>query len=365
MSIAVVPESSISNGRIKFPADRQFVNSGLYYPETRGLTLTGKLEDNSTGDPLPRTLVNLSILGRGRDFMAMQTDSAGRFFFALPDYTGSRDLFLCASNIGSSDTKILVDNDFCKIPVHIPSGIFILTPQERETAFNMALNVQLESHFRIDSIPDVQTDHSEDQAFYGKPDDILYIDDYIQLPTLEEYFNGLPTLAKVKKRKGEKFFRVIGTSNELTDIDPLILVDLVAIDDPAKILSIPPANISRIEIVTGLYVKGDQKYGGIVNIISRRSDFAGIDLPSSGVFINYGFLSDSSHYPKIHPPLSHSPDTRNTPCWYPQLVLENGNAAKVSFTTSDTPGRYLIILTGITTGGETFRQTAAFEVLKY
>jgi hypothetical protein len=341
------------------------VNSGFYYPETRGLSITGKLEDNATGDPIPRTLVNLSILGRGRDFMAKQTDSAGRFFFALPDYTGSRDLFLCVENTGYSDPKILVDNDFCTIPVRIPTNVFTLTRQERETAYNMALNVQLESHFRVDSIPDPQIDQSEDQAFYGKPDDILYIDDYIQLPTLEEYFNGLPTLAKVRKRKGEKFFRVIGASNELTDIDPLTLVDLVAIDDPSKILSIPPANISRIEVVTGLYVKGDQTYGGIINIISRRGDFAGIDLPSSGVFINYGFLSDNSHHPEIHPPLAHSPDTRNTLCWYPQLVLDNDNAAKVSFTTSDTPGRYLIILTGITTGGETFRQTAAFDVLEH
>jgi len=363
LTLAVVPEFSISANRVMLPDDRKFVNNNFYYPETRGLSITGKLEDNATRDPIPRTLVNLSILGRGRDFMAMQTDSAGRFFFALPDYNGSRDLFLCVENTGSSDPKILVDKDFCTIPVHIPSGIFTLTRQERETAYNMTLNVQLESYFRADSISDRQVDQNEDQAFYGKPDDILYIDDYIQLPTLEEYFNGLPTLAKVRKRKGEKFFRVIGASNELTDIDPLTLVDLVAIDDPAKILSIPPANISRIEIVTGLYVKGDQTYGGIINIISRRSDFAGIDLPSSGVFINYGFLSDTSHYPEIRPPLPHSPDTRNTLCWYPKLVLDNGNAAKVSFTTSDTPGRYLIILTGITAGGETFRQTATFDVL--
>jgi hypothetical protein len=37
----------------------------------------------------------------------------------------------------------------------------------------------------------------------------------------------------------------------------------------------------------------------------------------------------------------------------------------ITFTTSDTPGRYLIILNGINTRGETLRQTAAFEVLKY
>ena len=365
LSLAVVPEFSVSANRVRFPESRKYENNGFYYPETRGLSITGKLEDNITGDPLPRALVNLSILGRGRDFMAMQTDSLGRFFFSLPDYTGFRDLFLCGENISSAEPKILVDNDFCTIPVHIPTNIFTLTRQERETAYNMAVNVQLESCFWVDAIPDAQIVHIEDQAFYGKPDDILYIDNYIQLPTLEEYFNGLPTLAKVRKRKGEKYFRVISTQNELADINPLTLVDLVAIDDPSRILAIPPVNISRIEIVSGLYVKGDQTYGGIINIITKHGDFGGINLPSSGVFINYGFLSDSSRHPKTLTPLLHTPDTRNTLCWNPHFVINNSNRVKLSFTTSDTPGRYLIILNAINTKGETLRQITAFEVLKY
>jgi hypothetical protein len=364
LSLAVVPEFSISANRVKLPENGQFGESVFFYPETRGLSITGKLIDNTTGYPLTSTLVNLSIIGRGRDFMAMETDSAGRFFFSLPDYAGYRDLFLCVENTGTADPKILVDNDFCSIPVHIPSNIFTLTRQERETAYNMAVNVQLESFFKIDSIPDEQIDQPEDQAFYGKPDDILYIDNYIQLPTLEEYFNGLPTLVKVRKHQGEKYFKVIGTQTELTDFDPLVLVDLVAIDDPSKVLAISPTNISRIEVVNELYVKGDQTYGGIINIITKRGDFAAIDLPSSGIFINYGFLADGSLYPKIYSPLLHSPDTRNTLYWNPQFVLDKGNTAKVSFTASDTPGRYLIILNGINMKGETISQTSAFEVLK-
>jgi hypothetical protein len=363
LSLAVVPEFSISANRVKLPENGQFGESVFFYPETRGLSITGKLIDNTTGYPLTSTLVNLSIIGRGRDFMAMETDSAGRFFFSLPDYAGYRDLFLCVENTGTADPKILVDNDFCSIPVHIPSNIFTLTRQERETAYNMAVNVQLESFFKIDSIPEEQIDQPEDQAFYGKPDDILYIDNYIQLPTLEEYFNGLPTLVKVRKHQGEKYFKVIGAQTELTDFDPLVLVDLVTIDDPSKVLAIPPTSISRIEIVNRLYVKGDQTYGGIINIISKHGDFAGIDLPSSGIFVNYGFLDISSHIPKLNLP-PRTPDTRNTLYWEPHLVLDKNHSAKVSFTISDTPGIYLIILNGINLNGETFRKTSTFEVVK-
>ena len=295
--------------------------------------------------------------------MAMKTDSAGRFFFSLPDYTGSRDLFLSAENTGNTNPKILADNDFCTIPFHIRSGSFTLTPEEREVAYKMAINQQLESYFRIDSIHDTGDYQCEDQAFYGKPDEIIYIDKYIQLPTLEEYFNELPTLVKVRKRQDKKYFKILGTQTGLTDFDPLIMVDLVAIEDMSGILAITPANISRIEVVSGLYVKGDQIYGGIVSLISRNGDFAGINLPSSGIFINYGFLADRNPYPKVFSS-PHSPDTRNTLYWEPQLILNKNGSAKLYLTAPDTPGRYLVVLNGIKSGGEIFRNSVVFDVLK-
>ena len=364
LSLAVVPEFSISVNKVELSENRQFEKRVFYYPESRGLSITGKLTDSATGYLLPFKRVNLSILGRGRDFMAMQTDTAGRFFFSLPDYTGYRDLFLSAENTSTSTPKILIDNDYCSLPVNILHNLFTLTRQEREVAYKMAVNVQLESYFNEDSISDTLNYQGQDQAFYGKPNEILYIDNYVQLPTLEEYFNELVTLVKVRKRQGEKYFRVLGTQSGLTDFDPLTLVDLVAIDDPSKVLAISPTNISRIEVVNMLYVKGDQTYGGIINIITKHGDFGGIDLPSSGVFINYGFLADNSHYPGIHPLPVHYPDTRNTLYWEPQLKLNKNNSSKVSFTVSDTPGKYLIVLNGINSKGKTFRQTSTIELIK-
>ena len=364
LSLAVVPEFSISANKVELSENRQFEKRVFYYPESRGLSITGKLTDSATGYPLPFKRVNLSILGRGRDFMAIQTDTAGRFFFSLPDYTGNRDLFLSAENTSTSTPKILIDNDYCSLPVNILHNVFTLTKQEREVAYKMAVNVQLKSYFNEDSISDTQNNQDQDQVFYGKPTEILYIDNYIQLPTLEEYFNELVTLVKVRKRQGEKYFRVLGTKSGLIDFDPLILVDLVAIDDPSKVLAISPTNISRIDVVNTLYIKGDQTYGGIINIITKNGDFGGIDLPSSGVFINYGFLADNSHYPGIYPLPIHYPDSRNTLYWEPQLRLNKNNSSKVSFTVSDTPGKYLIVLNGINSKGKTFRQASTIEVIK-
>ena len=371
LSLSVVPESSVSFQTEIIPlndgaeaANDQSENRVFNYAETRGLSVAGKLVDNATGNVLPYTRVNLSVIGKGRDFMAVQTDSAGLFFFSLPDYTGYRDLFLCAGRASSPDPKILVDNDFCTVPIHLPTGTFTLTPQERETAYNMAVNVQLDTYFKVDSIPGDPVEAEDEQAFYGKPDDILYIDDYIQLPTLEEYFNGLPTLVRVRKHKGEKYFKVIGPQAGLNNFDPLIMVDQVAIDDPSKVLGINPANISRIEVINELYAKGDETFGGIINIISRHGDFAGIDLPSSGIFIRYAFLAEESQ-PRASSSLPPSfPDTRNTLFWDPELELSGEGHAEVSFAVSDTPGRYIIVLSSVNLKGEVSRQTIPFEVHK-
>ncbi len=371
ISLAVVPEFSVSAEIVKLPRqvggsaeNGHSDNSAFYYPETRGLTVAGKLTDNTSGNALPYTRVNLSVIGKGRDFMAVQTDSAGLFFFSLPDYTGYRDLFLCAGRASSPDPKILVDNDFCTVPVQLPSGTFTLTPQERETAYKMAVNVQLDTYYKVDSIPGDPVEAEDEQAFYGKPDDILYIDDYIQLPTLEEYFNGLPTLVRVRKHKGEKYFKVIGPQAGLNNFDPLIMVDQVAIDDASKVLGINPANISRIEVINVLYAKGDETFGGIINIISRHGDFAGIDLPSSGIFIRYAFLAEEVKAPVYSSlPLSF-PDTRNTLYWDPELGLNGEGHSEVFFTVPDTPGRYLVVLNGVNLKGEVSRQTIQFEVQK-
>jgi len=364
LSLAVVPEYSVFKYNEVLPVNERLEKKINFYPEIHGLSITGKLADSATGKPLPHVRINLSILGQGRDFMAMQTDTLGRFFLSLPDYTGYRDLFLCSEKIINANPKIFVDNDFCTIPVHIPTNSFTLTRQEREAAYNMAINVQLGSYFKGKQISDMLNKQSEYQAFYGKPNEILYLDNYIQLSTLEEYLNELPTLVRVRKHQGEKYFKVLGQQTGLSDYDPLILVDMVAIADPSKVLAIPPVNISRIEVVNMLYVKGDQTYGGIINIISKHNDFAGIDLPSSGVFINYGFLADNSHYPGNYQFPQHQPDTRNTLYWEPQLKQNKGKSSKVSFTVSGTPGKYLIVLNGINSEGKIFRQTSVIEVIK-
>jgi len=362
LCIAVVPDLSSPENMLPLPAISPLISKLAYYPENRGLSITGKLVDSASGKVISAARVNLSIIGKGRDFMAIQTDDSGRFFFALPAYTGFRDLFLGTAHTTDSHPKILVDNDFSTLPIKLPSPVFKLTPTERALAYHMAVNERVRELFNTDSLPCTNSVAVPDRAFYGKPSDILTFDQYVQLPSLEEYLNELPSMVKVRNRKGKKYFKVLGDQAEMSIYDPLVLVDWVAVDDPEKILAASPKDIARIEVVNKPYIKGDINYGGIVSIISKEGDFAGIDLPKSGIFVNYGFLNkpckcaiDKSISPA-------TPDARNTLYWNPKLTLNSAKKARFSFSTPDTPGHYAIVLQGIDLNGKTFVSKAVFVV---
>jgi hypothetical protein len=361
LCLSVVPEYSSTLSPKIVPFHNAAPQGEAYYPENRGLSLTGKLTSATSRIPVRDKKINLSIIGEGRDFMAVRTDSAGQFYFSLPDYYGTRDLFLCAEKTPSTEVKIWVDNDFCTTPLHLPFPVFSLTKAERDMVFNMAQNVQINSNFHSTVSSDSVAMKIDKIVFYDKPSHIIYLDKYIQLPTLEECFNELPGLARVRQRKEEKYFYVLG-SPELNLYDPLVLVDWVAVDEPSKILALSPQNISRIEFVNELYVKGGQTYGGIISIISKKGDFAGIDLPSTGIFVNYSFLSDNQCQ-EMHPDnYQGSPDLSNTLLWKPGISIQNGRSEKFEFTAPDTPGKYTIVLEGITKSGEGISVTGKFEV---
>lgn len=368
LCLAVIPENTSAPYNCHEWQRADSATSGIYLPETRGISLSGQLVAAGEGTALGGAKVYLSIIG-DKDIQVVRTDSAGKFYFALPGYHGSRDLFLCAEELPDVVPELLIDNDFCTRPVDLPSFRFALSDQEQRTAYRLAVNSRVTSLFRDQGQPEPPAADSavgtpSGPPFYGKPTEVLVMDNYIELPTLEEYFTELVVMVKVKKVQGRKRFRFLTSQNDMSIYDPLVLVDWVAVDTMDKILRMSPRDIERIELVDAPYVKGDITYGGIVSFVSKKNDFAGIDLPNSGTFVNYQFLAPchdsiptgiptgfASGFPSGPLPAT-TPDARNTVFWDPSLRTdEQGNAA-VTFTLPDTPGDYKILLRAVNRRGE-------------
>ncbi|RLD84095.1 MAG: hypothetical protein DRJ10_02105 [Bacteroidetes bacterium] len=360
LCLTVVPEASIFRQTIQsLNADNN--TELIFYPETRGVTLTGKLVDRKSGKNLAYKTVNLSIMGDEKVFIPDITDSVGRFYFSLPEIYGKEDIFMSVGSFDGMETNILVDNDFCTKGVRLPSIAFDLNRKEKEVAYNFAVNHQIASHFKTNSIV-TDTVINVEKSFYGSPSEILYLDNYIKLPSLEEYFTELPSVVKVRKRKGEKYLKIYSSIATMSVYEPLVLIDGVAIDNPEITLGIPPQRIQRIEVIDLPYIKGDLTYAGIISFISKKGDFAGVDLPKSGMFINYQFLDDICEYYEPDVLSKNRPDTRNTVFWKTDINLNDENANKLSFFTTDTPGKYIILVRGITFSGNILSSSITFTV---
>jgi hypothetical protein len=365
VNITIVPENSVNDYRLRMPGDKNIpAGSDIYYTENRGISLTGKLMDKETMAPAAGQVVTLSVMG-DKDFSGYKTDRNGRFFFTLPDDYGKRDIFLSSMDRSSSGSSLFIDNDFCSVPIVLPSSEFKLTEKEKEIALKLTVNERISKDFLVNGTPGADTSSGQKKPFYGEPTGILYMDKFILLPTLREYFDEISLEVKIKERKEGKYFKFVSEDAGMLVNEPLVLVDWVVINDMDKVLSLSPQKILRIETVNKPYVKGNLTYGGIINIISRDGDFAGIDLPASGIFIKYDFfaLPCPSSYPV--PDAGNIPDARNTVLWIPEYHPVPGTDNHISFDTPDSPGRYKILIRGVYPDGRIFGQSVGFEVISH
>ncbi|MCX6249569.1 MAG: hypothetical protein NTX61_02345 [Bacteroidetes bacterium] len=351
LCLSVIPEFTFNGIFYPYKKKPDTAKSGGYLPETRGISLSGHLLEKESGKPVPDAKVNLSIIG-DKDIQVVRTGSTGRFCFTLPDYHGHRDIFLCAGELPNFSPEILIDNDFCSRPVNLPSPLFTLNNEEMKAAYKLAVNSRITSIFRKDTLAGDSQGEENTVSFYGEPSGVLVMDKYIDLPTVGEYFTELSFGVSLKKVQDRYQLRFYSTQAEMSIYDPLVLVDWVAVDDIEKIVAMPPRNIDRIELVNSLYIKGNTTYGGIISFVSKKNDFAGINLSKSGTFVNYSFLEKCAENISSGPSSINIPDSRNTVYWNPAVQTHNDGTASISFPAPGTPGKYDILLRGMSNTGE-------------
>jgi hypothetical protein len=339
-----------------------------YYPETRGLTVTGKVIQSGQESPVANARVYLSMLGENKDFYGVLSDTSGRFRFALPDKTGTQDVYIAAETTGSNPVTILVDKDFSGESATLPREAFALTPSEQILAEEIMLNMQISKAYEDSPSLSYTQDSSSDSMnyFYGEPMKSYRIDDYILLPTLEEFFFEVIGEVTQFRAHDKPYFVLTGNHSDLALYRPLILLDQVPVTDLESVLKVSPSKIKLIDIINATYIRGNIQYGGIISIYSRKGDLAGIDLPANSFFFRMKFLNPGS---KITHPLYENggehariPDVRNTLYWNANLNPGKQDVVNICFYTSDVRGEYSVLVHGVSDDGEILEGKTSFMV---
>jgi len=332
-------------------------------PETQGLSLTGQAVSFSGRTPAPYATIYVSVLGGDRDFYCNYSDSAGRFYFSFPGYKGERDLFVSTYHAEIDELELLIDRDFSQDALHLPSYPALSNDTLTELITEMSVNAQVSQQYFPKKKLVQETPVSDELLFYGQPTSIVKFDDFIKLPSLAEYFIEVVPQVAVRRSGGVRRLVIQGEHPDLAIYPPLLMIDGVAIFDIEAVLAVSPRLIDRIEIVNAPYIRGNVSFGGIISLISRNNDLGYIDLPSSGLLVNYRML-DLPDGDTIQNAIldTRLPDVRNTLYWNPELDLNPETGQRISFRTADLKGSYEILIRGIDSSGKYLELRVPFQV---
>jgi hypothetical protein len=177
------------------------------------------------------------------------------------------------------------------------------------------------------------------------------------------------TLILVKRRNGHYHLPVFNLtySNQVFDRDPLILLDGVPVFDIDKLMALDPLKIRKLETVQRKYFLGSASFDGILNWVSYKGDLAGYILDPHAVVIDYPGLElerefYSPAYATEEEKASHLPDFRNVLYWSPSVATDTTGKKPLGFFSSDVPGRYFVVVEGLTADGTPGTGIAGFEV---
>ena len=371
-SISVIPDLALEP-RAYFPGNQEFSTfsggSARFYPETRGITLSGRVMKNGRQEPCVFSVVHSSIIDIGSGYAGSRTNDLGEFHIVLPEMYGLLNLFIATE---AENGEILIDNDYSTD--HAGSvAAYYLPENERELATVIMFGAQVNDAYDPVPVPadttpvsNSATTEKERNSFYGPPMKTIRIDDYVALPTLEEFIAELLPEINIQRKKGETSIYLGGMHPDLALYPPLILYDYIPVFDLEEFLKLTPEVVKRIELVNATFTRGDLTFGGIVSVFSRRGDFSGYQLSGASYFFDFEayydtMLPDCPDYSEGKGDL-HMPDYRNTLFWEPIIPVEPGKKETFEFYTSDRPGEYSIVIRGVSPEGEILTGETSFRI---
>ncbi len=344
-------------------------SSARYYPETRGIMLSGRVLKNGRQDPVEVTVVHSSMLGRGSGYAGSRTNDLGEFHIVLPERYGALNLFVATD---AENGEILIDNDFSTEHAGKVADYY-LSEIEKDLASEIMFGAQVfDAYDTLPSLADAPylwdsaEVKKEEFAFYGPPMKTILIDDYVALPSLEEFIAELLPEINVRRKNDETSILIWGMHADLALYPALILYDDIPVFDLEEFLRLTPEDIERIELVNATFNRGDLTFGGILSVFSRKGDLSGYQLSGTSYFFDFGAYSKTVL--PVYPDYSggkgdlHHPDFRNTLFWEPHISTEPGETENFGFYTSDRPGEYVIVVRGISPEGEVLTGEAAFRI---
>jgi uncharacterized protein YfaS (alpha-2-macroglobulin family) len=150
--------------------------------------------------------------------------------------------------------------------------------------------------------------------------------------------------------------------------DPLVLIDGVPVlGDQNKIFRYDPLRVKELHIINKDYYLGTATTQGIVNFTTYDGRPEGIELDPNTTVIDFEGLQlqREFYHPVYESPgqvSSRLPDFRTLLLWDPNLKTNISGKGEVNFYTSDVPGKYTVVIQGMSNNGQAGSKTFTIDV---
>lgn len=340
------------------------------YPlEFNGAIISGRILDAKTNNPATQNVQGyLSVPGTRTQFTSAFSDSRGRIRFELKDFYGAPDIIV-QTNPEDSAYRIDINNPFSEKYTDAPLPLFQVPRGDSGALMDRSVDMQVLNRYggvrlkQFSLLPGIDT-----STFYYKPDHSYLLDDYTRFTTMEEVMREYVLLMLVQRRQGHWHLPLLDLGiNRFFETDPLILLDGVPVFNIDSLMILDPLKMRRLETVQHRFFMGGVNYSGVMNWTTYKGDLGGYILDPRATVVDYEGLQEerefySPSYATGEAANSHLPDFRNVLYWAPMLETNNRGSGGLSFYSSDVPGKYVVVVEGLTAGGKAGSGIGAFEV---
>jgi hypothetical protein len=331
---------------------------------------SGKLLTSDQSTSVSSEFVLLCMPGREAGFQYAKIDKEGDFTFNIHIDEDLKDFVLMPDH-ADKNHKIIIESSFSDGFAQTEMPVDSVSRSMPAYISEWGVNYQVRKIYGVSDMGnplDPVVLPLRPVRFYGKPDIELVMADYVTLPEMKEvFFELLPRVSLKKKNSGYEILIADRINDSRYELLPDLFLDGVKIGDPSIIANLDPAIVEKIDIVKEEYFVGRYSFSGILNVITKSTDFSAISLPDYMIRLPYRVVEPvrsfvSPVYSSNDMKNSTIPDFRNTLFWNPSVKPGKEGYVKIEFWTSDVVSDYIINVQGITAEGKLISVRKYFSV---
>ena len=341
-----------------------------FAPEYNGHIVQGILVNTKTGVPAPRINAYLSVPSTRTQFRPTTSDQNGKVKFELMGFYGSQELIVQTNPKEDSLFHIDLANPFSqKYGSFVPPD-FPLPSKNSSELLDQHIHEQVQHIYEGTRLSKFVMQYVDSNPFYTVPDEKYLLDDYVRFQTMEEVFREYVHSLNVVRRKANfQIYLFDNTDKTLFLDEPLILIDGVPFFYTNELIHQDPLKVKRIDLVNREYALGSHTFTGIINLTTYHGDLEGIVLDPHAIVLDYPGIQEKREfferrYETEDLVNSRMPDFRTLLYWCPEVRSGADGKKQLSFYTSDLPGKYAVVIQGLSEGGVPGSQVVFFAVKK-